>query len=387
MEEVSPPPLPPEPESPRLDPSRVAMVATAVAFVAFLLSSVVALVNVAFSLWFTQAFAFLGVGWFLLRVTGREPGRYTGLVPPRLAPAAFGFAVGTANLVAVAIPLQYLSQTLMPVSWRDIYDVAGLFRGQSPVEMAAIMANVAVCAPLCEEFFFRGVLLQGLRSRGGPPLRMLVISAVIFSAFHLDPVGFLGRVELGVLFGWLLLRTGSLWPAVLAHMANNLVSTVLFFSARGAEVERGATGGSEVMTIGALMLVGGAALWGLQVAARHYPALLGGPPPSPERLEAPEAPVQLEPTTQVMWRAVPWVLGATLALGVYVVADPVGVQLSQVDLRYPLEPVPKKAPDAIHAEREALFNLRVRAHRGEIPVEEYMQERARQSEPKKAEAR
>ena len=41
----------------------------------------------------------------------------------------------------------------------------------------------------------------------------MLVTAVIFSAFHFDPVGFVARVEFGVLFGALRLYTGSLWPA------------------------------------------------------------------------------------------------------------------------------------------------------------------------------
>ena len=61
---------------------------------------------------------------------------------------------------------------------------------------------------------------------GRPTARAgLVTTAFVFSAFHLDPVGFLARFELGLLFGLFFFRTGSLWPGIAAHAANNLVST------------------------------------------------------------------------------------------------------------------------------------------------------------------
>ncbi|WP_395823456.1 type II CAAX prenyl endopeptidase Rce1 family protein [Archangium minus] len=379
MEEVSS--SPPQPPSPLLwDPRTVAVVATMAVFVAFLVSGLaVQPLNVAFGIWFTQIFVFFGVGWFVLRATGRDPVRYTGLSFPSLAPVAFGFAVGVVNFFAIVAPVQYVSQSLMPKSWREIYDVADIFRGQSPVEMALIVASVSLGAPVCEEFFFRGIFFQGLKAHGGRPLKTLVLSAVVFSAFHLDPVGFLARVELGVLFGWLLLRTGSLWPSILAHAANNLVSTVLFFSAKYLESPQEPTSQQEAMTLLIFALVGCGTLWALLSATRRFPVLLGGPPRPAELVEAPEPPVRLEPLPRLLRLAIPWMLAAALSLGTYVALDPLGVQLSQIDLRYPLTPVPEDAPDALHAEREALFELRVRARRGEIPLGEYVQERARQS--------
>jgi hypothetical protein len=362
----------------------VAVVAAALVFMAFLVSgSIVQPLNVAFGIWFTEIFVFLGLGWFVLRATGREPVRYTGLSFPGLAPVAFGFALGVANFFAIVAPVQYLSQALLPNSWREIYDIADIFRGQSSVETALIVGSVTIAAPVCEEFFFRGVLFQGLRAPGGLPMRALLLSAVVFSAFHLDPVGFVARVELGVLFGWLLLRTGSLWPCILAHSANNLVSTVLFFASRHFESPEEQPTRDEMMGFLLLVLAGGGVLWALLSATRRFPGLLG-PSRPPEVLETPEPPVQLEPTTRLLHLAFPWMFAAALSLGVYVALDPIGLRLSQIDLRYPLKAVPEDAPDALHAEREALFELRVRARRGEIPLGEYAEERVRQSKQKRS---
>ncbi|MCY1079073.1 type II CAAX endopeptidase family protein [Archangium lansingense] len=386
MEEVSPNPPPTRPPH-LLDPRTVAVLAAAAVFVGFLASGVlVQSLNAAFGIWFTQIFVFLGLGWFVLRATGREPVRYTGLTFPGLAPVAFGFALGVANFFAIIAPIQYVSQSLLPQSWREIYDVADIFRGQSPVEMAFIVASVTIAAPVCEEFFFRGVFFQGLRAHGGPAMRALLFSAVVFSAFHLDPVGFLARVELGMLFGWLLVRTGSLWPAILAHTANNLVSTVLFFVARHFESPEQPATQEDPRGLLILVALGCAALYALMAAAHRFPSLLG-PPRPPEVLEAPENPVPLESAPRLLRLAFPWLLAATLSLGAYRALDPIGIQLSQIDMRYPLQSVPEDAPDALQAEREALFELRVRARRGEIPLGEYAQERARQSKQKRTDDR
>ncbi|HEX8435173.1 MAG TPA: type II CAAX endopeptidase family protein [Archangium sp.] len=360
----------------------MAVVATGVVFMAFLVVGLaVQPFNVAFGIWFTEIFVFFGLGWYVLRITEREPVRYTGLSVPSLAPAAFGFILGVVNFFAIVAPVQYVSQSVLPKSWQQIYDMASIFRGQTPVELALIVASVSLGAPVCEEFFFRGILFQGLKAPGGRSHHALVISAVVFSLFHLDPVGFLARMELGLLFGWLLLRTGSLWPGILAHAANNIVSTVLFFVAK--DIESPQTPSSrELLALLMIALVGNGVLWGLLAGARHFPNLLGGPP-RPEVLEAPEGPVRVEPLPNLLRRATPWMFAAALSLGAYVLLDTRGIQLSKIDQQYQLSPVPKDAPDALHAEREALYQLRLRARRGEVPIEAYVQERARQSRQKR----
>src|SRR5262249_35058833 len=86
-------------------------------------------------------------------------------------------------------------------------------------------------APFAEELAFRGVILQGL-AETGRPLRAVLISAFLFSAFHLDALGFLGRLELGLLFGFLFLSSRSIWPAIAAHAANNGVASAIFLAFR-----------------------------------------------------------------------------------------------------------------------------------------------------------
>ena len=384
MEDVTPnPPRPPS--SLGLDPRTVAVLATMAVFLAFLVAGVmVQPLNVAFGIWFTEVFVFLGLGWFVLRATGRNPVRYTGLGLPALAPAVFGFLLGAVNFFAVVAPIQYVSQLLMPKAWRELYNMAGIFQGQSQVELALIVLAVSIAAPVCEEFFFRGILLQGLKisrfTQEDVSRRAILVSAIIFSAFHLDPVGFVARVELGVVFGWLFLRTGSLWPGILAHAANNLVSTVLFFAAQQVESPREPSTQEQLQGLLVFVVLGSGALMALLSATQRYPSLLGGP----ERAkEAPEGPVYLEPVAKLLHRATPWLFAAALSLGAYVALDPRGIQLSQYDRHYPLAPVPEDAPDALHAERGALYELRLKARRGELPIEEYVQERARQSKQKK----
>ena len=77
-----------------------------------------------------------------------------------------------------------------------------------------------VTAAICEEFVFRGLLLQLLRRRSGW-LSAILASAALFAVFHLNPIVLLPVALVGAYLAVLVWRSGSLYPAILAHGLNN----------------------------------------------------------------------------------------------------------------------------------------------------------------------
>ncbi len=84
---------------------------------------------------------------------------------------------------------------------------------------------LAVWTPVAEETFFRGFILRGLANRWrlAPAL---VASAAVFAALHLAPALLLPVFVTGLLLGFLYHRTGSLWPCIAVHAAQNLVAVL-----------------------------------------------------------------------------------------------------------------------------------------------------------------
>ncbi len=88
------------------------------------------------------------------------------------------------------------------------------------------LAVVAVLAPVAEEVFFRGFLYGGLRRRVGVGAAML-LSTVFFTALHLSIGLFIPILVLGLFLAWLYEHTGSLYPGILLHAANNALALLL----------------------------------------------------------------------------------------------------------------------------------------------------------------
>ncbi len=83
---------------------------------------------------------------------------------------------------------------------------------------------VGVIAPIAEELFFRGLLFRALEKRWDQ-WWALGFSSVFFGLTHFQPLQFLPLTAAGAVFGFLVVRTGRLGPAIVAHMAFN-ISTV-----------------------------------------------------------------------------------------------------------------------------------------------------------------
>ncbi|MBU6192085.1 MAG: CPBP family intramembrane metalloprotease [Bacteroidetes bacterium] len=79
-----------------------------------------------------------------------------------------------------------------------------------------------------EELVFRGSLQPILQQQLRNPHAGVWVSALLFSAIHGQWLGFVPRCLLGALFGYLVLWSGSVWPAMMAHFCNNLLSFLAY---------------------------------------------------------------------------------------------------------------------------------------------------------------
>lgn len=96
--------------------------------------------------------------------------------------------------------------------------------------LSGIISNVfiiAVLAAFVEEVFFRGCLQQIVQRIVNNKHIAIWITAIIFSAVHLDFFGFLPRVLLGAMLGYLFVWSRNLWIPIIVHFVNNLLSIIV----------------------------------------------------------------------------------------------------------------------------------------------------------------
>ena len=88
---------------------------------------------------------------------------------------------------------------------------------------------IALIPAVGEEMTFRGVLQQGLTRGIKNPHVAIILSAAIFSFIHFQFYGFLPRMFLGILLGYMFYITKSLWTSIAMHFVNNGTAVLLYY--------------------------------------------------------------------------------------------------------------------------------------------------------------
>ena len=130
------------------------------------------------------------------------------------------------------------------VQWFQLKDNLGDTFGGLSRNVVGVL-GLAFFGPLLEEVLFRGAI-QGLLMRYfGRPWLAIILSALVFGIFHMNPVQIVYATLLGIVLGWIYYRTGSLLSVVVGHVLNNslAVVTTLAFSSVDEQVVANSTAG------------------------------------------------------------------------------------------------------------------------------------------------
>ncbi len=116
-----------------------------------------------------------------------------------------------------------LAQALRSMEERAGQMVQALTGPHNAANLIMGILIMGVFAGFSEELIFRGAF-QRLMATGGVKAHAAIwIAAALFSLMHLQLYGFVPRMLLGAFFGYALYWTGSLWTAVILHIANNTI--------------------------------------------------------------------------------------------------------------------------------------------------------------------
>jgi hypothetical protein len=135
-------------------------------------------------------------------------------------------------------------------------------------EFFFVLTTVALMPAIAEEFLFRGLVQQSVSEPLGRRWGA-VVAGLLFGFYHLNPFSIVPLVCLGVFFGYIMYRSGSLLLAVVAHFVNNAVAcAALYLQLPEDSVMIQPEGGATPGTILLNMFAFGVLLAGVMTAFR-----------------------------------------------------------------------------------------------------------------------
>ena len=138
--------------------------------------------------------------------------------------------------------------------------VRNLLLAEQPHELWFNLLTIAVIPAIGEELIFRGILQKKLDEQLKNPHLAIWLAALIFSAIHMQFQGFLSRMLLGGILGYMYHWTGNLWVPIFAHLVNNAVQIIgQYFFQKGmieTNIDRAILDVNWVMTLVAFAVVG-----------------------------------------------------------------------------------------------------------------------------------
>ena len=177
---------------------------------------------------FATEIPFAGVAWFL-----RWRYQSTGRVLPRLLQGPYlsailtgigaGFVMAGFGVIHAIVSTSLFgsaSSEAMEELMRTVLQARG-----NLVAVSALVFSIALLAPFCEEFFFRGALFSSVRSTSSAR-SAAIVSSVLFAIAHLNAPMFTYYVVFGLTMCWLLSKTQTIAAPIAAHVTVNATATL-----------------------------------------------------------------------------------------------------------------------------------------------------------------
>jgi membrane protease YdiL (CAAX protease family) len=146
------------------------------------------------------------------------------LMRPRDIPIGLAAGFGGQLVIVVLVTPIY---RLLGVDTDRVGETAAKLadRAVHGIDVVVLVLFVAICAPIVEELFYRGLLLRSVERRFGTVIGVIGTS-VLFAVVHFQVYDLLPLALAGLLFSVLSVRSGRLGPSIWAHMAFNLTAVV-----------------------------------------------------------------------------------------------------------------------------------------------------------------
>lgn len=211
-----------------------------------------------------QVFSFLVPALVYAYLADPSPRAYLGLVKPARAIGIAGIIVMTFGLLCFTGAIaEWTAQLDLGQSSKELdrqregFINAYLNAGSGWAVLRSILL-IALVPAICEELFFRGVILKFAQSMFRRWWLSIGVSAFLFTLFHASVSEFLPIFIAGVVLGWVYYITGSMWMSILLHLLFNGIQALVGIYATPA-MEKSLEGAGPTViafAIGAVLLAG-----------------------------------------------------------------------------------------------------------------------------------
>jgi sodium transport system permease protein len=133
---------------------------------------------------------------------------------------AAGALLVAVSIVPVAILLEQVQNACFPSPPGAEKVLSRQLELMTSGSLPAILLVLGLLPGICEELLFRGFLLAGLREKLPRPATILLVG-VIFGLYHINVEKIPIVTLMGILLAYICLQCGSIYPAMLVHIANN----------------------------------------------------------------------------------------------------------------------------------------------------------------------
>jgi membrane protease YdiL (CAAX protease family) len=166
-------------------------------------------------------FTFTGrYGYFLGFREAEKSNMYMLAIVGILIAMPFVFWLGKLN---EGIPLP---EGLTKLEEQTSQQMTAFLKVHNSIDIVINVFVIALLPAIGEELCFRGVLQRILINITKNPWVGIVVTAILFSSLHLQFMGFLPRMFLGIVLGAFYWYSGSIWTSIAAHFVNNAVQVI-----------------------------------------------------------------------------------------------------------------------------------------------------------------
>ncbi|OQP67957.1 CPBP family intramembrane glutamic endopeptidase [Niastella populi] len=119
-----------------------------------------------------------------------------------------------------------LPENLIKMEEESSHQMAAFLKLRGPLDIVINVFIIALLPAVCEELFFRSGLQRIIIQITRNPWAGIVLTSVLFSALHMQFMGFLPRMFLGIVLGAFYWFSGSIYTSMIAHFVNNAVQVI-----------------------------------------------------------------------------------------------------------------------------------------------------------------